>query len=214
MTAQAGERHAVVEHDFRRRDLVGGHVVLDFVNTVNGRDAVPADWLDGYERLLEWAALTGAFPRKDLAALRRRARWDARGARRALTAARKLREALFEALSALARRKAGSAPALAELERSWKSAVAASVLERTTRGLEPVLRPDRAGLDLVSFQIALWAVALLAQLPDPRMRICDGHDCSWLFLDTSKGGRRRWCDLATCGNVSKARRHYAKVRKR
>jgi predicted RNA-binding Zn ribbon-like protein len=67
-------------------------------------------------------------------------------------------------------------------------------------------------VDLVSFQVALWAVPLLAELPDPRLRICDGNDCSWLFLDSSKGGRRRWCDMATCGNVSKARRHYEKIR--
>ena len=33
--------------------------------------------------------------------------------------------------------------------------------------------------------------------------------CRWLFLDTSRNGRRRWCSMATCGSRIKARRHYA-----
>ncbi|WP_344746998.1 CGNR zinc finger domain-containing protein [Streptosporangium vulgare] len=33
--------------------------------------------------------------------------------------------------------------------------------------------------------------------------------CYWLFLDTSKNGRRRWCSMTTCGSRDKARRYYA-----
>jgi predicted RNA-binding Zn ribbon-like protein len=36
---------------------------------------------------------------------------------------------------------------------------------------------------------------------------CDGHDCGWLFLDTSKAGRRRWCSMDVCGNRAKAQRY-------
>ncbi|MAZ90474.1 MAG: hypothetical protein CMH94_02945 [Oceanicaulis sp.] len=54
------------------------------------------------------------------------------------------------------------------------------------------------------------AVALLAEDNAVRLKQCDGERCGWLFLDTSKAGRRRWCDMATCGNVSKARRHAAR----
>jgi predicted RNA-binding Zn ribbon-like protein len=32
-----------------------------------------------------------------------------------------------------------------------------------------------------------------------------------VFLDTTKNGRRRWCDMATCGNRAKAARHRAKL---
>lgn len=204
----------IIHRAFRPRDLIAGHVVLDFANTVNGRDARPSDWLDGYARLVEWATLTRAFRRETLSSLRRMARADPRGARRALAAARSLREALFEILSTLAR--GGSAPpaALASLERRWKRSVSASTLNPTSLGLAPVLRPERAGLEAVSSQIALWAVALLGEPASPRMRMCEGGDCSWLFFDTSKGGRRRWCDMATCGNISKARRHYARLGRR
>ena len=43
-------------HAFAPDDFVGGHVALDFTNTVNERDTEePCDWLDGYPRLIEWA---------------------------------------------------------------------------------------------------------------------------------------------------------------
>lgn len=47
--------------------------------------------------------------------------------------------------------------------------------------------------------------------PD-RFRICANDRCRWTFFDASPTGRRRWCDMATCGNRAKAARHRARVR--
>jgi predicted RNA-binding Zn ribbon-like protein len=46
-----------------------------------------------------------------------------------------------------------------------------------------------------------------------RVRECDSGTCFWLFLDTSKNGTRRWCDMKVCGNREKARRHHDRVKK-
>ena len=43
-----------------------------------------------------------------------------------------------------------------------------------------------------------------------RLRICANDDCRWVFEDTSRAGRRRWCDMTSCGNVAKARRYRAR----
>jgi predicted RNA-binding Zn ribbon-like protein len=44
-------------------------------------------------------------------------------------------------------------------------------------------------------------------MPDPeRMKICG--NCGWLFIDRSKNRSRAWCDMAVCGNRTKANRHY------
>ena len=40
-----------------------------------------------------------------------------------------------------------------------------------------------------------------------RLRICANDDCRWAFEDSSRAGRRRWCDMSSCGNAAKARRH-------
>jgi predicted RNA-binding Zn ribbon-like protein len=45
-----------------------------------------------------------------------------------------------------------------------------------------------------------------------RFRICANDECRWVFEDTSRGGRRRWCDMTSCGNVAKVRRYRAKRR--
>lgn len=45
-----------------------------------------------------------------------------------------------------------------------------------------------------------------------RVRRCANPQCVLLFVDTSKSGRRRWCDMATCGNRAKVAAHYARQR--
>jgi predicted RNA-binding Zn ribbon-like protein len=55
-------------------------------------------------------------------------------------------------------------------------------------------------------------VAAVAGATTARFRICANDGCRWVFEDTSRGGRRRWCDMTSCGNVAKARRYRAKHR--
>jgi len=43
-----------------------------------------------------------------------------------------------------------------------------------------------------------------------RVRRCADPRCHRVLLDTTKNGRRRWCDMGTCGNRAKAARHRAK----
>jgi predicted RNA-binding Zn ribbon-like protein len=45
-----------------------------------------------------------------------------------------------------------------------------------------------------------------------RLRICANDGCRWVFEDTSRTGRRRWCSMASCGNRAKAARHRARRR--
>ncbi len=47
-----------------------------------------------------------------------------------------------------------------------------------------------------------------------RLRICASGECSWRFVDRSPTGRRRWCDMRTCGNRAKVARHRARARLR
>lgn len=38
-----------------------------------------------------------------------------------------------------------------------------------------------------------------------RIRVCAAPDCGLLFVDASRPGRRRWCSMQRCGNLSKTR---------
>jgi predicted RNA-binding Zn ribbon-like protein len=46
-----------------------------------------------------------------------------------------------------------------------------------------------------------------------RIRECSSAECTMLFVDESRNSSRRWCDMNSCGNRMKARRHYARTRK-
>jgi predicted RNA-binding Zn ribbon-like protein len=60
--------------------------------------------------------------------------------------------------------------------------------------------------DALLARVAWSAVTLLRTGPLDRVRECPS--CGWLFLDTSRNGRRRWCSMDTCGSRDKARRYY------
>jgi predicted RNA-binding Zn ribbon-like protein len=64
-------------------------------------------------------------------------------------------------------------------------------------------------------EIPLWKLAeaasdLLLSSGAERVRECGDPTCRWLFFDISKNHTRRWCDMKTCGNRMKARRHQAR----
>lgn len=46
----------------------------------------------------------------------------------------------------------------------------------------------------------------------PNLRMCEADTCGMLYLDTSRGHRRRWCSMARCGNAAKAAAHRARTR--
>jgi predicted RNA-binding Zn ribbon-like protein len=63
-------------------------------------------------------------------------------------------------------------------------------------------------LTSILWPIARDAAELLTAGPLELVRECAAETCGWLFLDTTKNHRRRWCDMKTCGNRNKARRYY------
>lgn len=79
--------------------------------------------------------------------------------------------------------------------------------------LVPVLGPDgtvayaaptaRAALST----LARDAIDLFAGPLAARIRVCAAEDCGLLFVDTSRPGRRRWCSMERCGNLTKIRKY-------
>jgi predicted RNA-binding Zn ribbon-like protein len=137
-----------------------------------------------------------------------------REAAAALGRARKVREALHDVCVALLGKRTAPAAALAEIEAAWKRA--AVRVRMAARKGSLVLDPDaeESGLDLPLDRVVFAAVELFGELDMERTRVCRGHDCGWLFIDSSKGGRRVWCDMATCGNTAKSRRFVRSRRRR
>ena len=199
---------------FRSRDFIGGDAALDFINTVTGRDESPRDWLDSYARLLDWATLVRLLPERNLRALTRRMHGESAAATRALTRAKALREEMFALVSAMVCGNLPPKTALATLREHWLIGTEAHDLRFDNGRVIADVRADAADLGLVAAMVAYRMVEHVMPQPAERLRMCSGTNCAWVFIDSSKAGRRRWCDMAVCGNAAKAQRFYARTRKR
>ncbi|TXS55399.1 CGNR zinc finger domain-containing protein [Streptomyces sp. t39] len=64
------------------------------------------------------------------------------------------------------------------------------------------------GLDALLAAVARDAVELLTDpVARARLRRCEGDGCDRVYLDTSRGRRRRWCSSEVCGNRERVARH-------
>lgn len=196
-------------------DLLGGHPVLDFINTLDWRGRDPAaggatECLDSYDALLAWAKRLAVIEAGEARALAQAARQDPAGAAAMAQAARELREAIH-ALIAAAHVKQKPQPAdLACLNR-WLDAAPARLAAKSG-GYVWSAGSGAGGLGLPLSRLAHLAAELLTADQLRRVACCAGPGCGWLFLDTSPNRRRRWCSMESCGNRAKAKRHYRRVK--
>ena len=180
--------------------LDGGRLCLDFVNSIHDRFAAAAeDYLATPERYAEWARRTGALRPDEAIALPQSRATRAR-LMRDLSA---LRDALYRLLAAQADAAALPADAL-KIANHWllearqdQQLASDGQLQLCPEPGDPLLPLKRIALDLPD-TLALHRAGRLT------LKHCANQSsCGWLFADTSKNGRRRWCSMQTCGVASK-----------
>jgi predicted RNA-binding Zn ribbon-like protein len=125
-----------------------------------------------------------------------------------------LREALFEVVTQIISRRAPPKRALAFLHQYWIAGTKSHELRFDDGRVFVNLRNDALDFDLIASLVAYRMVEQVLSLPTERLHICQGPNCSWAFIDSSKAGRRRWCDMAVCGNAAKFRRFQKRSRGR
>ena len=125
-------------------------------------------------------------------------------------AALALREALHRQFAARAQ---GAVPPASDLD-ALNVALAAAPLRRLAWAGDGLAWEMEAPSAWESVKARLlWSAAdLLTGARRERVRQCDNPECRYLFLDASKAGNRRWCDMSSCGNRAKAHRHYQRRR--
>lgn len=200
-----------------RFELSGGRACLDFVNTVSGdRLGEPREKLHAYADLLAWARQSGTIDDGNARRLAAEAKRRPREADAALREAVGLREALFRLFSAAADRRELPGDDLDGLSAFLGRALAHRRLERGEGGVSLGWEDAAGALDAPLWRVAAGAAELLTSRADlARVRVCglhDTHECSWVFMDTTRAHTRRWCSMTSCGNKAKARRHYARTK--
>ena len=189
-------------------DAVPLETAFDFLNTIELENGALVERLTSLDTALAWLADAGvASDATAITALARSAT-----ARNALLARLiTTRTALRDVAHAVAHEERPPRTAIDEVNR------ALAARER----IELVAADDGVRLghshvgDAVDNLLARIAEPIVRELGnghDERIRICANDTCRWLFYDESRAGRRRWCDMATCGNRAKAQRHRARQR--
>jgi len=194
-------------------DLTAGALCLDFANTVCNRGrGDETERLADYRLLLAWAEQAGLLdsPRAD--ALARRAALRPRAGAAALKRALTLREALFGVFSAVAAGRDPHPMDLQPFNDFLVRAVPHLRLSHASGGARWSWSGAAESLEGFLWPVAWSAAELLTSCDLERVRECGAEDCRWLFVDASRNHSRRWCDMKTCGNRAKARRHYRRRR--
>ncbi|MBB4981020.1 MULTISPECIES: CGNR zinc finger domain-containing protein [Streptomyces] len=169
-----------------------GTLCLDFVGTLRARrNAEPLEKLATPGLLDDWFMESGML---DLVP----------GASEAdVVIAVQLREAIYDLVAARLDGRALPVEAVAELN------LQASGLPVTLRlGPEGVMKTGSVSQGLAA--LAREAVQLLGGDEAALLRECSRPECTQVYLDRSRGHRREWCAMRTCGNRVKAANYRAR----
>lgn len=192
-------------------EIIGGTLALDFVNTVGWRGtAGEVEWLEGFDDIIAWGRRIQYLDKPTGDAQLRRGADDTRWARRQLRLYHDIRGLLHRIF-------------LARLNQHEPDGMDIDLLNRALARMEKPTRIEWRGdrfrwattgpsVETLISEILRDATALLTSERLATLKRCGGPECGWLFLDTSRGHRRRWCSMAICGNRAKTATHYKRHR--
>lgn len=160
--------------------LVSGNVALDLANTVRNRDVDPTDLLTAPDAVATWLTEAGVV--------------DAR-----------VKVGDDEFADAVALREA-----VYRLATGTAKATDRRLVNRTAKDMPVRVRLAKDGTitrtgdaRAALATVARSAIELLTGDFASAVKECDADDCTRLYVDNSRRGSRRWCDMRECGNRAK-----------
>jgi predicted RNA-binding Zn ribbon-like protein len=182
--------------------LESGNLALDLLNTAETSDGDVADALVSPAGLLAWLQAAGLASPEALGRLA-----SPPTMRILLGETQRLRDDVGAVVEALGRREPVPSHVVYALNRALAASRVSPWLH--VAGARTAVVDMETGESLLTLlaPIARAAADLIVDAAPARIRRCASGTCTRWFHDTSKGGRRRWCSMATCGNRAKAASH-------
>ncbi|MBV8103992.1 MAG: CGNR zinc finger domain-containing protein [Hyphomicrobiales bacterium] len=189
---------------------------LDFLNSIATPIDSVVEWIDNGDGLLSWLDQAGLVPREALDALRAQAlpgeldkvADQARALREWFRGF--VREHKGRPLTADGLRELGPLNRL--LERDETFSRLAPRLDAHGREASLELRRMRRWRSPESLLLPIGeAMARFVCTEDfSNVKACEGHACTLMFVDRTRGRARRWCSMAACGNRAKQATHRSR----
>ena len=187
--------------------LDGGTLCLDFVNTVHHRKKTPLeDYFHEFGDLLYWAKKVGIVDHGSYRIMAIESAKRKTTARLFFVKAIELRELVFRIFLNIASRQPIDTGDL-EAFNNYAAAYFASIrlIRKGSRVVEN-LALDAGDFNSITVPVLKSAYELL--ISDKLERVKECPNCGWLFLDSTKNGKRRWCSMKSCGSGVKALEYY------
>jgi predicted RNA-binding Zn ribbon-like protein len=193
----------------RELPIVGGHLALDFANTVDDPFG-PArhDHASTYADLVRWSVRVGTVTDLQGSQLLRKAARRLKDADATTDRAHRLRKTINEIFGAIADGSPSVPRRWTRLRPFVADAFADATVHDDGHGVYEWRWAPGIDLAVVLHPIAASAADLLVSADLPRVSRC--ARCPWLFLDNSKNHSRRWCDMNDCGKAQKIERYVAR----
>lgn len=192
--------------------VVGGHVALDFLNTIASPQDEPIEYLSNGAAFVRWLVASGVIDGREAGALLRRfsaADLDA-AARRAVALREWLRPIVRRSVT---RRVVNLAPAeLEHLNAVLGRAFRFLRISRNRRGYTASSQLRWESADSLLVPIGEAIADLFSNQSLALVRLCTSPSCTLWFLDRTKAHRRQWCSMALCGNRAKVAAHRRRKR--
>jgi predicted RNA-binding Zn ribbon-like protein len=187
-------------------ELVGGELALDLTNTSSGR-GTPGhqEHLRDFDTAMQWVAHARIATPADCATIRAAAASRPKLARAFFARLIEIRELIFMIATALADGRKVPDQLRAALTAAHATSLRFAEIKMRDGLYIWSWDPRRDMQAAILGPITLSALTLLMEKDLSRTKRCAGLECGWLFFDTTKNSRRRWCEMRVCGNRAKVR---------
>jgi predicted RNA-binding Zn ribbon-like protein len=197
------------ERSIKTLPLDGGVQPFHLVNTVQAwRGTNLHEYLNNYADVLAWCEKVGLLKKEEIRGLKAAAEVQPAAAEKAFQKIIQTRALLYHFFSALAATDKATLPSfLPVFNKQVHEALEHFAWTSTKSGLRYIHDNETALL------LPLWMVLKAAHdvlFTEDHARIKECPRCGWLFLDTTKNGKRRWCHPQGCGSIEKSKRYYRK----
>ncbi|MHC8308334.1 CGNR zinc finger domain-containing protein [Pseudomonas sp. GT1P32] len=196
--------------------FVADAAALDFLNSIATPVDEPVDWIDDGNGWLDWLKQSGWVEDEILQRLQAQAM---PGELETVAAqARSLRE-WFRGFVLKYKGKPLEASALTELEALNR------LLERDEKYTQITLQDGETpklawetkrrwrSPDSLLLPLGEVLAQFVSEEDFTNVKCCEGPSCTLMFVDHTRGRKRRWCSMAVCGNRAKAAAHRERQKK-
>lgn len=180
--------------------FIGGHPALDLCNAVYDRRHPIKDneLLTSARDVGNWFLASGLADDRQAEAI------AGITSKKFVLGVHDVREATFEVFDAIASEAQPSTKNLGSLFTCVGGAFTAETFALPDLRMNPSAGQWK-NPHVVTSILALLSLEAFFVLPRERIHACPR--CGWLFVDKSRGGKRRWCNMRICGNRDKVTRY-------